>query len=158
MSEQQIEVQQPHHVVRIHIDQQRYESPSPTTGDALYRLGKVGAGLDLYRELEGNREDQPVWDAGEEIHLREDERFHSGPAKQITIFVNGRKKEVTQCVLSFMEVVTLALNPVPSGPDWVFTVTYRKAASKPHDGTLTQGEHVKIKNGTVFNVTATNKS
>ena len=159
MSEQQIEVQQqPHPMVRIHIDQQRYESPNPTTGEALYQLGKVAAGLDLYRETGGNREDQPVWDASDEIHLREDEHFHSGPAKQITVIVNGRKKEVTHRVLSFMDIVALAFNPVPSGPDWVFTVTYRKAASKPHDGTLTQGEHVKVKNGTIFNVTATNKS
>jgi hypothetical protein len=157
MSEQQVEVQQPH-IVRIHIDQHRHESLSPTTGEALYQLGKVAVGNDLYREVEGNREDQPVWDAGEEIHLREDEHFHSGPAKQITIIVNGRKKEVTQRVLSFTEVVALAFDPVPSGPDWVFTVTYRKAASKPHDGTLTQGEHIKVKNGTIFNVTATNKS
>jgi hypothetical protein len=157
MSEQQQEIEQGHEV-RIHIDEKRYESRSPTTDEALYLLGKVAPGSDLYREVEGNREDQPVWDGGEEIHLREDEHFHSGPAKQITIFVNGRKKEVTQRVLSFMEVVALAFNPVPSGPDWVFTVTYRKAVSKPHDGTLIQGEHVKVKNGTVFNVTATNKS
>ena len=157
MSNEQQEIQ-PNRLVRIHIDQQRYESPSPTTGEALYHLGRVAPGSDLYREVEGNREDRPVWDDGEEISLHEDEHFHSGPAKQITIIVNGRKKEVTQRVLSFMEVVALTFNPVPSGPDWVFTVTYRKAASKPHDGTLTEGGHVKVKNGTVFNVTATNKS
>jgi hypothetical protein len=157
MSEHQIEVQRPH-IVRIHIDQQRHESPNPTTGEALYRLGKVATSNDLYREVEGNREDQPVWDGGEEITLREDEHFHSGTAKQITIIVNGRKKEVSHRVLSFMQVVALAFDPVPSGPDWVFTVTYRKAASKPHEGTLTQGQHIQIKSGTVFNVTATNRS
>ena len=97
MSEQQQEIEQGHEV-RIHIDEQRYESPNPTTGEALYLLGKVAPGSDLYREVEGNREDQPVWDGGE-IHLAEDEHF-----------------------------------------------------------TLIQGEHVKVKNGTVFNVTATNKS
>jgi hypothetical protein len=146
------------HQVRIHIDQQRYESPNPTTSQALYLLGKVSAGNDLYREVDGNREDEPVWNGGEEIHLREDEHFHSGPAKQITIIVNGRKREVTSRVLTFMQVVALAFDPLPSGPDWVFTVSYRKSASKPHEGTLTQGEDVKVRNGTVFNVTATNKS
>jgi Multiubiquitin len=157
MSEHQLEVQHPH-IVRIHIDQQRYESPSPTTGEVLYQLGKVAAGNDLYREVEGDREDQPVWDGGEEILLREDEHLHCGPAKQITIVVNGRKKEVSHRVLSFVQVVVLAFDPVPTGPDWVFTVTYRKAASKPHDGSFIQGEHVQVKNGTVFNVTATNRS
>ena len=37
-------------------------------------------------------------------------------------------------MLTFMQVVALAFDPVPSGPDWVFTVTYRKAAGKPHEG------------------------
>ena len=112
MSEQQQEVQR-NHIVRIHIDQHRYESPSPTTGEALYLLGKVAPGSDLYREVEGNREDQPVWDDGEEIHLREDEHFHSGPAATITVIVNGRKKEAPSRVLTFMQVVALAFDPVP---------------------------------------------
>jgi len=157
MPEHQIEVQHPH-TVRIHIDQHPYESPTPTTSEALYQLGQVANGLDLYREVEGDREDRPIWDDGEEIHLRQDEHFHSGPAKEITVIVNGRKKETPHRVLSFMQVVALAYDPVPSGPDWVFTVTYRKAASKPHDGSLIEGEHVKVKDGTVFNVSATNRS
>jgi hypothetical protein len=157
MSEQQQEVQR-NRIVRIHIDQHRYESPSPTRGEALYLLGNVAPGSDLYREVEGKREDQPVWDDGEEIHLREDEHFHSGPAMKITIIVNGRKKEAPSRMLTFMQVVALAFDPVPSGPEWVFTVTYRKAASKPHEGTLTEGETVTVRNGAIFNVTATNKS
>ena len=83
ISDEQQEIQR-NRLVRIHIDQHRYESPNPTTGEALYLLGKVASGSDLYREVEGNREDQPVWDDGEEIHLHEDEHFHSGPAATIT--------------------------------------------------------------------------
>jgi multiubiquitin len=157
MFEQQQEVHRSR-PVRIHIDQHRYDSPNPTTGVALYLLGKVAPGNDLYREVEGNHEDRPVWDDGEEIHLREDEHFHSGPAMKITVIVNGRREEAPSRVLTFIQVVALAFDPVPSGPDWVFTVTYRKAASKPHDGTLTEGATVTVRNGTVFNVTATNKS
>ena len=76
----------------------------------------------------------------------------------VAVIVNGRKKEAPGRVLTFMQVVALAFDPVPSGPDWVFTVTYRKAARKPHEGTLTEGETVAVRNGTIFNVTATNKS
>ncbi len=157
MSNEQQEIQR-NRLVRIHIDQHRYESPSPTTGEALYHLGKVAPDSDLYREVEGNREDQPAWDDSEEIHLHEDEHFHSGPAATIMVIVNGRKKEAPWRVLTFMQVVALAFDPVPNGPDWVFTVTYRKAASKPHEGTLTEGAAVTVRNGTIFNVTATNKS
>jgi hypothetical protein len=58
----------------------------------------------------------------------------------------------------FLEVVALAFDPVPTGPNWVFTVTYRKAAGKRPDGTLIEGQTVEIKDGTIFNVTATDKS
>jgi hypothetical protein len=43
--------------VRIHIDQKPYESPNPTTGEALYKLGHVQPGLELFREVKGDKED-----------------------------------------------------------------------------------------------------
>ena len=42
------------HEVRIHIDEHHYQSPTPTTGAALYMLGKVAAGMELYREVRGD--------------------------------------------------------------------------------------------------------
>ncbi len=66
-----------HRVVRIHIDQTPHESPNPTSGEALYVLGKVPAGYELYREVQGDREDEPIHNNGEHVHLKEDEHFHS---------------------------------------------------------------------------------
>ncbi len=74
------------------------------------------------------------------------------------IVVNGREKTVDTDELSFEAVLYLAFNPVPSGPNWVFTVTYRHAAGPRPNGTLTKGETVKIKDGTHFHATATDKS
>ena len=48
------------HEVRIHIDQKPYESPNPTTGEALYKLGHVQPGYDLFREVRGDKEDPIV--------------------------------------------------------------------------------------------------
>ena len=81
--------------VRIHIDEHRYESPNPTTGEALYKLGRVSPGLVLYREVTGDREDQVIPDGRETVHLKEDEHFHSGPPenKGVTIIVNGERHE-----------------------------------------------------------------
>ena len=95
MVDQQPESQK--HEVRIHIDQRRHESPNPTTGEALYRLGSVAPGFVLYREVTGDREDKVIPDGPETMHLKEDEHFHSGlpEKKEIAIIVNGRKKEVT---------------------------------------------------------------
>ncbi len=44
-----------HHEVRIHIDQTRHQSPNPTTGSALYALGMVKPGFELFREVGGDR-------------------------------------------------------------------------------------------------------
>jgi len=101
------------HEVRIHIDQHKYESPNPTTGAALYILGKVASGLELYREVTGNHEDQPIDNGPEIVHLKEDEHFHSGPPKTYTIFVNGQKKTINKKMISFAEVVALAY-PTPA--------------------------------------------
>ena len=83
----------------------------------------------------------------------ETERRH-----QWDIIVNTREKTVDTDDLSFDRVVRLAFDPVPSGPNIMITVSYRHAAGEKHEGTLTQGESVKIKDGTVFVVTATDKS
>ena len=74
------------------------------------------------------------------------------------IIVNTREKTVDADELTFDHVVRLAFDPVPNGPNIMITVSYRHAAGEKHEGTLTQGESVKIKDGTVFVVTATDKS
>lgn len=81
---------------------------------------------------------------------------HQG--KQTKIVVNGREKTVEGDVIAFEEVVALGLDPVPEGPNVVITVTYSDARGPKHDGTLTAGHSVEIKNGTRFNVKATDKS
>ncbi len=77
--------------------------------------------------------------------------------KEFTIIVNGREKKVTTKELSFDQVVALAFNPPPTGPNIVITVTFRNAEDQK-SGTLTKGQTVTIKDGTIFNVTATDKS
>jgi hypothetical protein len=79
--------------------------------------------------------------------------------KTTTIIVNTRPKEWPAKEISFDQVVSLAYdgNP-PSGPDWVFTVTYRKGVDSKKEGTMVEGDTLRIKDEMVFNVTATNKS
>ena len=145
---------------RIHIDQHLYESPNPTTGSALYALGKVAPGLELFREVEGDREDAGVPNDGTLIHLRQDAHFHSGaPVEKVYhIIVNLEPREVRKKVLTFWEVVALAYPNPPKGPNIVYTVTYRRAAGPVHQGSLVEGGTVEIKNGTIFSVTQTDKS
>jgi hypothetical protein len=157
MSEKQPEPESKHQV-RIHIDQKPYTSPNPTTGEALYKLGTVPAGLELYREVSGDKEDRPIENGPETVHLKEDEHCHSGPPKEFTIFVNGQKKVASTKTLSFDQIVALAFNPVPTGPNILFAVTYEDGPHANPSGTLTEGGTVKIKDGMIFNVTPTDKS
>jgi len=70
------------HEVRIHIDRKPYQSPNPTTGAALYALGKVPTGYELFREVRGDQEDEPIPNGAGAIHLKEDQHFYSA---QVTL-------------------------------------------------------------------------
>jgi hypothetical protein len=146
------------HHVRIHIDQHKYESPNPTTGAALYALGKVEVGLELFREVSGDREDVPIANGSEEIHLKEDEHFHSGKPKSYTIYVNGQPKVVTTKTVTYEEIVQLAYPNPPKGQNMRFTVGYEDGPHANPMGSLMAGGKVKVKDGMIFNVTPTDKS
>jgi hypothetical protein len=86
---------------------------------------------------------------------REAEERH----KPTPIVVNGQEKTVTVEVISFDELVSLAYdgNP-PTGDNWSFTITYRRGHGNKPEGSLLEGETVKVKKGMIFNVTGTDQS
>jgi hypothetical protein len=126
----------------------------------LYALAHVNTDRELYREVGGDREDEPVANDAAEIRLKQDDHFHSAVIadRKIKIIVNLEEKFVHQKVLTFREVCKLAFPNVQDGPDVIYTVTYKKAAGPHHQGTLVEGQKVEIKNGTIFSVTRTDKS
>jgi hypothetical protein len=79
------------------------------------------------------------------------------PQKSYTIIVNGKQRIVHDNVLTFSQVVALA-DELPKGDNVMYTVMYRKSDGHKKEGTLVDGDSVKIKDGTVFDVTATDKS
>lgn len=146
------------HEVRIHIDEHRYESPNPTTGAALYRLGKIAAGMELYREVRGDREDLVIENGSETVHLKEDDHFHSGPPRTYAIYVNGEQKVVTTKTVTFEQIVPLAFPTPPAGQNILYTISYEDGPHANPTGSLVAGGKVKVKDGMVFNVTPTDKS
>lgn len=80
------------------------------------------------------------------------------PAREFKIIVNAQQLTVASKEISFDEVVNLAYPSGASDPNRSFSVTYRKSEEAKHDGTLVEGDAVKIKDGTVFNVTPTTRS
>jgi hypothetical protein len=89
-----------------------------------------------------------------------DKQQHGGGAavKTTAVIVNGQEKTVDDKDISFEEVVALAFDPVPRGPNVLLTVSYRRGQGEKPQGTLTAGESVRVKKGMIFDVTATDKS
>ncbi len=81
-----------------------------------------------------------------------------GHEKSFTVIVNGREKTVTANELTFNQVVALAFDNPPTGPNIEFTITYRRGEGHKPEGTLAEGGSVKVKDGMIFNVTPTDKS
>jgi hypothetical protein len=81
------------------------------------------------------------------------------PSHKLTIIINASKKVVDTRDLTFEQIVSLAYdgNP-PAGDNWEFTVNYRRGRRPRADGSLVAGQSVRIKEGMIFNVTATDKS
>lgn len=145
--------------VRIQIDKKPHESPTPTTGAAIYALAGIPQEQQLYKQVPGNDGDEPVFNTQNPLNLKNGDHFYSTAEqfKGYTIFVNTRRKVVQNNVLSYTEVLALAFETPPTGPNWVISISYRNAAGD-REGTLTEGGTVTIKNGTKFDVTATDKS
>lgn len=144
------------HEVRIHIDREAYESPNPTTGEALYKLGSVAKHRELFREVDGNHEDELIERNADPVHVKQDEHFYS--QKAITIIINADPVETTETRLSFEELVKLAFDPVPTGENILITIDYAKGPPANPKGSLLAGQSVKLKNRMVFDVTATDRS
>lgn len=78
--------------------------------------------------------------------------------KATTIIVNGRQKTVTEKELTFDQVVDLAFDDPGRGPMIEFTISYRKGHGNKPEGTLVEGDTLKVKDGMIVNVTRTDKS
>jgi hypothetical protein len=144
------------HQLRIHIDREIYESPNPTTGEALYYLGHIARHRELFREASGDYEDHVVPRNATVIHLRQDDHFYS--QKAVTILVNGEPHEETETRISFEAVVKIAYPVAPGGACIEYTVTYRNGPPENPKGSLTAGHSVRIQNRMIFDVTPTDRS
>lgn len=79
--------------------------------------------------------------------------------KTVSIIVNGRPKEVDKNAdLTYEQIVALAFPNPPTGQNVQFTVQYTRGQGNKPSGVLIEGQSVKVKDGMVFDVTATNRS
>jgi hypothetical protein len=77
--------------------------------------------------------------------------------KTVNIVINARPKTVSKAKMTFEEIVALA-DGLPTGPQILYTVLYRKGEDKKPEGSLVAGEGVNVKDGMIFDVSATDQS
>ena len=90
--------------------------------------------------------------------MSEDKQTGRSDDKTFLIIVNGREKEVEREELSFDELVDLAFVDPARGPQIVFTITFREAGGRIPEGELDEGQRLKVRDGTIINVTRTDQS
>src|SRR5579863_6446828 len=64
-------------MVNIIIDNKHKRSPNPTTGAALYVLGEVKPGYDLFRETHGHGDDELIRNDSTQYELHDGDKFYS---------------------------------------------------------------------------------
>jgi hypothetical protein len=93
--------------------------------------------------------------------MSQPENAHGGHGheQEVQIIVNGRPRAWKKDEISFAEVVALAFETPPYGENTLFSVTYRRGHGNKPEGILAEGDPpVKVKDGMIFDVTATDKS
>lgn len=143
------------HTVQIHINRQAYNSPTPTTGEALYKLGDIGKHQELFREVDGDHEDELVPRDAATVRLKQDEHFYS--QKVINIFVNSDEHEVNEKHISYARIIELYLGG-GGQPSNEYLVKYSQGPKENPKGTLAPGQTVKVKDDMRFRVAGTGES
>ena len=80
------------------------------------------------------------------------------PDKSVTIIVNTLPKVWNEKKISYQEVIVLAFGTYIDDPKIIYTVEYFKGEKEQHEGSLTKGESVNVKDGMIFNVSKTDNS
>ena len=87
----------------------------------------------------------------------EGESEMSEEQKKFELIVNARPKSWNEDTISYTQVVNLAFPP-PHTSTEIFTVQYSRGPKDNPQGTLVEGQTVRVKSGMVFDVTRTDKS
>ena len=92
--------------------------------------------------------------------MKKNDKVDRPDDKTISIIINGRPTPVPRerDELSFDELVDLAFEDPARGPQIVFTITFRNAGGRIEEGELDEGQQLKLRDGTIINVTRTDQS
>lgn len=140
------------------VDELGYEWGAATISDGELRV-ITGASEDQDFKLERADEPDRIIGEGESVNLDARGTEHLRIVKaSVTIIVNAEERKVTGRRITFEQLVVLAFETPPTGPNILITIDYGKGPPQNPKGSLEAGQSVKIKNRMVFDVTATDRS
>ncbi len=92
--------------------------------------------------------------------MKKNDKVDRPDDKTFSVIINGQPKPIPRerDELSFDELVDLALEDPARGPLIVFTITFRNAGGPIQEGELDEGQQLKLRDGTIINVTRTDQS
>ena len=90
--------------------------------------------------------------------MNNDNKVERPDKKGFDIIVNGRENTVEGDEVTFDQVVDIAYPDGGRGELITYTVLFYEGGGREAEGGLSEGEKVKVKDGTVFNVTRTDRS
>ena len=141
--------------VRIHINREPYQSPNPTSGEALYALGDIPKDEKLFLEVSGDQEDEAILRDDDTVELALEAHFYSKHV--IKIFVNGDEHEINEKEITYRQVVDLFLGSGGKISN-EYLVKYSHGPSQNPSGTLPPGQKVRTKDDMRFRVAGTGES
>ena len=147
----------PEYIIYIDGTQVIFYTPNTNGLELLQKVGKKPGDFALAQLIPGAENEFIEPDEKVNLAFPGIEKFVTVVLDEITIIVNARPKPVKVRSLSFADIVVLAFG-AQAGAGTAYTISYRKGPRKNPEGTLVEGQTVKIKEGMVFNVSATNQS
>ena len=142
----------------LELNGRRYPWGSSTINDsALRMIGNIPENHSLWLEKRSEADIEIKDDICVDLDASGLEKIYSKQS-ELEIIINGKTKKVSSSELSFSELVELAFPNQATNPNTAYTITYKRGCDCSPEGSLVKGQNVCIKDGGVFNVTATDKS
>jgi hypothetical protein len=144
-------------IFRATLNEREFEWPRETISGADIRaFAEIDDGIELILDSERDR----VIDEEDTVRLSRKgvERFRTREPREITFWVNGTQKTLRKGRYSFADIVRLAFPNAVFGGNKCYTVGWDQGPHGHETGELFEGKTLRIIEGVIIDVSATDKS
>lgn len=147
-------------VLKLTINEKKYDwDHQYITGAEVRKLAQIPHEDEIFLAIKRPYEDEVITDETKVDLARPgiEHFFSERKDHSITIIVNTRPKLFKGKEISFQQVIELAFGNYVENDTITYSVSYSKGVHG-QKGTMVKGDIIKVKEGEIFNATATDKS